>query len=568
MLRPEEQAWYAEAEKRGVLSPEESAWWSEAKARGLAGSGEPKPAPKNLGAIGNVLMGGLKGASDIGATLLTPLDAILNKTGLSSLTNKQRRAELAKFFEQSADPGSLAFKGGALGSQIAGTAGVGGVLGKGAVALGKAIPAASPFATKAGTALASGGFKIGAPATTVSGKLANAGIRTGAGATVGGVQAGMINPDDAGTGAVVGGVLPGAYKGAVEIGKGLRGAGSQFLGATTGTGADSVRTAYQSGKEGASEFLTNMRGEAPFDEIVGRAKSALNNMRMDRSKAYRSGMIDITADKSVIDFQPITEAVKKISQMGEFKGQKINKNASGVVSEIVDTVGKWSGLDPSDFHTPEGLDALKQAIGDIRDTTQFGTAARRAADTAYNAVKNQITAQAPTYSRVMGDYSKASATITEIEKSLSLGDKATKDTAIRKLQSLMRNNVQTNYGNRTNLMRELEEKGGARLMPAIAGQSMNSVMPRGIFGAMQKAGAIGTGFIAPSTIPALLAAAPLTSPRAVGEAMYGLGRGAGMMQDVGRQQLGRLGLLDPKMLEAYQAFLRSAPPVAIATDQQ
>ena len=257
--------------------------------------------------------------------------------------------------------------------------------------------------------------------------------------------------------------------------------------------------------------------------------------------------------------------------MGSYKGQQINKNAAGTVSELSETVDNWASLNPTEYHTPEGLDALKQAVGDIRDTTQFGTAARRSADAVYNSIKDQITAQAPTYAKVMKDYSEASAALQETEKALSLGNKAAKDTAVRKLQSLMRNNAQTNYGNRLDIAKNLEEKGGVELLPAIAGQSMNSLTPRGITGAIQKGGAllgaVGSGG---ASIPLTIAAAPFTSPRLVGESLYGLGRLTGAAGSVARQggnALSRISGKHPELLEKSKNALYRAAPV-MATSQR
>jgi len=255
--------------------------------------------------------------------------------------------------------------------------------------------------------------------------------------------------------------------------------------------------------------------------------------------------VDIKADKSVLDMQPIVAAVQGIKSSGNFKGKVINEKASGVIKEIDDMVDDWATSNAREFHTPEGLDALKQAIGDIRDSTQFGTPARRAADNVYNAIKDQIKKQAPTYDKVMGDYATASRELQEIEKALSLGDKTSKDTAIRKLQSLMRNNVNTNYGNRTNLAQTLQNKGGVDLNPAIAGQAMNTWLPRGMVGAFEKAGAVGAAALAPQA----LMAAPFMSPRLMGEAAYGMGRLSG----AGRGALSNLGA--PPMLGGGQGQL-------------
>lgn len=170
-----------------------------------------QPKQPEQGMAKNAALGALKGASDIGTTLLKPVDAVLNATGLSDKTNADRKSQLADFFQQNANPDSLAFKGGDLAADIAGTAGVGGILGKGAQALGAG--------QKVITALGSGGFKLGPTATR---SLANTPLRAAAGALSGGTTAGLINPDDAGAGAALGGVLPGGIKAAGLLGSGIR----------------------------------------------------------------------------------------------------------------------------------------------------------------------------------------------------------------------------------------------------------------------------------------------------------------------------------------------------------
>jgi hypothetical protein len=382
---------------------------------------------------------------------------------------------------------------------------------------------------------------------------------------VGGGSAGLVNPEDAGFGALVGGTLPGAVKVAGEagkmIGRATSGLAKNTLGMTTGAGAETFGTAYRAGKEGGTSFLDNMRGNVPMTDVLDGAKDALSKMRAERGAQYRSGMVDIAKDKSVINFAPIEDAVNSLKTMGSFKGQVINKNAAGTVDEVYGLVNQWKSLNPKEFHTPEGLDALKKAIGDVRDATQFGTPGRKAADTAYNAVKAQIDMQAPTYAKVMKDYSQATEALTEIEKSLSLGNKAAADTSMRKLQSLMRNNVNTNYGNRLGLAKTLEDK-GADILPAVAGQAASSMTPRGL----QGLAASGAG-VAGLMNPAALAALPFTSPRLMGELSYGLGamnRGiGGAAGKVGSKLLGRspLGLLD---VEQFAPLLSTAPVIAFS----
>ena len=472
--------------------------------------------------IDNLRGGFVRGAGSIGASLLYPWDSAQDALNgdrgptLSSLItgdkpmnrNQQRRADMDSALSSliGSDPNSRGYAAGKQVIEIAGTAGMGGLIGKGLIA----IPALAKFAP----VVQSGGMTLGNAGT--GSYLANLFIRAAGGATNGAATAALIDPETIGSGAVAGAAMPIAVKGAQYAGKGAKTLLKNTLGATTGTSAETISAAYNAGK-----------------------------------------------NKST----PVDEALQKVQSMGSYKGVQTNKNASGVVGEISDKIAEWRSLNPAEYHTPEGMDALKRAIGDIRDATQFGTPARRAADGVYNAVKGEITKQAPTYSKVMGQYASASDELAQIEKALSLGDKTSKDTAIRKLQSLMRNNAQTSYGNRLSLAQQLEQKGGVELTPAIAGQAMNTWTPRGITGAMQKAG--GLGLAGASLLnPSLLAAgavAPLGSPRLMGEALYKAGLLSHAAENAGASATGLLSS-NPNALQIGRGLLQTMP-IAISASQ-
>lgn len=157
----------------------------------------------------NLITGTLSGAANIGATILTPLDKLLGVT--------DRRKQLREFFNEQADPSSTAFKVGELGAEIAGTAGVGGTLAKGVRATG-ALP-------KLASAIETGGFRLGAaPAATTAGRVGDLATRAAGGAITGGATAGLINPEYAPTGAVIGGAMAPAVLAAGTVGKGIRNA--------------------------------------------------------------------------------------------------------------------------------------------------------------------------------------------------------------------------------------------------------------------------------------------------------------------------------------------------------
>jgi hypothetical protein len=154
-------------------------------------------------ALGDVGAGMIRGAGSIGATILAPVDIAkdaLSGKGLSLESNRQRRQDMTDALRMlGADTDSTAFAGGRFASEVAGTMGAGGALAKAAAPLAKVAP---QFVA----ALPSAGFAGGSLPT-----------RLAAGATVGGVSAGAVNPEDITTGATLGAGLAGVAPGASRL---------------------------------------------------------------------------------------------------------------------------------------------------------------------------------------------------------------------------------------------------------------------------------------------------------------------------------------------------------------
>ena len=307
-----------------------------------------------------------------------------------------------------------------------------------------------------------------------------------------------------------------------------------LLGMQTGAGADAIGQAYQAGRTGgetADVFKANLRGEVPQTEVLEAAKQNLAEMAIQRQNAYRTEMASISKDKTVLSFDGIDKAINNAMNKTTYKGKIVNEKAFDRLASARAEIDAWKQLDPVDFHTPEGLDKLKQKVGAILEDIPFEQkTALTAVNEVYNGIKNEIKKQAPTYAKTMQAYSEATDLIREIERTLSQGKNASVDTQMRKLQSVMRNNVNTNYGQRMSLVKQLEEAGGREMMPALAGQALSNYAPRGL----QGASSVPTALLAGSLFGTPLAAASLatSSPRLMGEAAYGAGRVAKGLLDV------------------------------------
>ena len=320
--------------------------------------------------------------------------------------------------------------------------------------------------------------------------------------------------------------------------------GDYALGTLTGAGPEPVRTARQAGREGgaASEALTSqMRGVAPIDEIVDDARAAAAHMKGQGQAAYQREMAATRANTTQLNFNEIDAAVNRIDNIVTFHGRP-RAELVPIRDRLVDLVNEWKGRDPAHFHTPEGFDELKKVIyEDVLGTLPYeNKAARKIAGDLYGAVKGTIVKQDPTYARTMANYERHSTALRELES--MIGRPGTNvDAALRRLTSVMRNNVNTNFGKRAAMVEQLQQAGAPQLTNKIAGASLSSAEPRGL-----AKGAAGVelyhalGELAGGN-PLPLAKIPLTlaagSPRLVGEGSHALGVAQRYMDQYGYRAL-------------------------------
>lgn len=189
-------------EKYQSQAPAEGPWSKYATAQA-----EPETGGFLQGA-GNLAAGLMRGAGSIGATLLAPVDMAkdaLDGKGLSLEANRQRRTDMDSALQtMGAQTDSIAYKGGKLAGEVAGTAGAGGLLARGATA----VPGVAAAAPNLINAIRTSGMTAGTGST-----LANLATRVTGGAITGGASAGLVNPEDAGMGAAIGGAAPVVLKG-------------------------------------------------------------------------------------------------------------------------------------------------------------------------------------------------------------------------------------------------------------------------------------------------------------------------------------------------------------------
>ena len=283
----------------------------------------PKPEPSMMDSIkqsaGNVLAGAVRGAGSIGATIVAPYDmakdALAGK-GLSLESNRQRRTDMdSALGSMGAETDSFGYGAGKLAGEIAGTAGAGGLIAK----------PVSMVAPRLASAIASGGM---------SANGAGMATRAAGGAINGGVSAGLINPEDFGTGSVIGAVAPGVISAAGNFGKAIgqkaaatraeniakfnRGAPMrQTLSESVGAGYvvppnmvnPSTKNAIIesfSGKQATSQ-IASVRNQDVTEKLVRQSLSLADDAPLSKSALEQIRKVEGGAYKRVGDLSPAAE---------------------------------------------------------------------------------------------------------------------------------------------------------------------------------------------------------------------------------------------------------------------
>lgn len=340
-----------------------------------------------------------------------------------------------------------------------------------------------------------------------------------------------------------------------------------YAGVASGAGKKDVSEAFQAGKEGGKrleKFTKVMRDAEDQDVMAKDAMRALQNMRDKRSAQYVRQMQTTKAWKQPVDVTPIGQAFKRIEdgfmQNGASNASKqelsMMRRIERALSDHVNSSPEWD--------TPWALDALKKKISKLdewenRHDVVSGIPAK-ISEAISDAIKNS---GVPGYAEAMAEYGAASDTITQLQKALSLTDKASRDTTIRKLLSTSRNNVSTNFGKREQMVKTLEAEGAPHLSSQVAGHSLSSWEPRGLaryFSPGAAAGVptllAGAGAIEPVTAVALgVGHMAASSPRTVGE----IGKASGQAARVAPPAL----LAANAVADVTQAPAEGQPPAPV-----
>jgi hypothetical protein len=306
----------------------------------------------------------------------------------------------------------------------------------------------------------------------------------------------------------------GIKKGAFGLGK----IGQQVLGKTTGAGDKAVGDAFVAGKGGDKTFLENMRSNISPERISNKIENNFNKIKQARNMTYDNDISRLkleTVDKN-LDIKPVLNDARAIIKEVEGETPYLVK---GQLRQVIDEVKEMLGNFSKDGknHNLSGFDSLKQGIQSLN--TKEGTRAEMVQTRLANAVKNQILKQSPEYKAIQDNYAKDSEILNDLKSVFSLKRNANSETILRKIQSTARNNANTDWGYRAQLLKQLDPTG--EISREISANALNPYTFRGQGIAGVAAGGAG-GYI--GGVPGVITAAAMTSPRLVGESAYKLGQ--------------------------------------------
>lgn len=342
----------------------------------------------------------------------------------------------------------------------------------------------------------------------------------------------------------------------------LPGEAAGFLPGVGGASVDAAASAgFGRGRAGAptpaSEAFTEaMRNpERTAEDVVAAAQDIVGRMREQASQRYTDAMQKFGQTPTPLSIDKIEKRMQQLKPKSydTWSSRKGERPADHIAWEkmnaFVDEYAQKAAADPS-LLLPLSMDQFKRDVYDIGSKVNgaVDSNAARIAKQTYNAVRQELVNHDKLYGEIMRDYEKGVNEAQQMEKSFSLGSTASVDTSARKLQSIFRNNVNTGFGARTaqaERMFDMDPTGV--LEKTLAGQTVSAFPPRGI------------SKVSPALGKASLVAAPLFSPRAVGEMAYGAGRvagtGARAFDAITGSKVGQgLGAAGTGLAELYQKY--------------
>lgn len=244
-------------------------------------------------------------------------------------------------------------------------------------------------------------------------------------------------------------------------------------------------------KKAVETFRGWLKWDITSEQIVGESQNALGWLKETRRQLYEDSFnklkwatqkidplfLDKTMDSLFEKFNIKKDISETWQTRLEMRGSSLWTDSQKVVTNIVNDI-EYYKKNPEEL-TPLWLDRLKQRIADEfiwgKKSDVF---VQDINNNIKSAIKESLWDQAPIYEKMNSEYAKTSNDITQIQKQLSLWDKANVDTAFKKLTSTLRQNFEV----RRDFLKVLQQNTDMDLLSAIAWVQSQDIIPKWLMG--------------------------------------------------------------------------------------
>ena len=319
---------------------------------------------------------------------------------------------------------------------------------------------------------------------------------------------------------------------------------SEILGRTTGVGPDAVSEAFTASKAGGdtrTAYFEALRNPDRL-ETAQLAKNSALQIRREAKDVYNRQKASLGLGDINYDFGGGRLKIKQLRERENLSGKKgqprgaLSDEAKAEIKAVLADVGRSVG-NPAD----RNLAGLDDAI--VRLNATYGDLKTGAARAYHQELKQTMLGEmrgsvGDGYDQVLVPYHETQQLLDQFDTELKVGGDRNLNQMYRGLLRSLRSNVNTNFGESANLLRQLDSANPASPITArLAGETLTPGMPSGLMGQTTAFGSgILTAMNAPAMLPVALAA---SSPRVVGETIGAAGSAAGI-----------LGRVDPTALQA------------------
>jgi hypothetical protein len=324
------------------------------------------------------------------------------------------------------------------------------------------------------------------------------------------------------------------------------------LGVSTGVGPDNIQGVFDAAREGGDASATSaqfLRGGGNAFDIVEDFDDGVELFKKQAQSEYLHGKLGLGLDELKADYTQIYKFIEDDLKKQVFPHGKDGQTAWKTPNN--DFTQNWKDLrrlvgqfrrNPVNQNVAS-MDELKKSI-DIMVSQLPENVPANVATIYYKLrrkVRDEIERLAPEYGEVMKPYEEAQELLNEFRTEFRAGRDQSSNQVLRKLQQSLRNNVNTNFGEKLNLLKQIDDMDEAtNIVASISGRAMSDFMPAGI--ARYAGPTAGATFGLTGNIPEMAAVLTGSSPRVVGEATRGAGQFRGLL-DANKDIISRAGIM-------------------------